>query len=77
MNNTLIAFKLADVLEIENLLSAYLSHIHSYNEKEEFFERMRLAQEARLDHILDRLNKKLSFLERPEAKELEGVIVDD
>lgn len=77
MNNTFIAFKLADVLEIENLLSAYLSHIHSYNEKEEFFERMRLAQEARLDHILDRLNKKLSFLERPEAKKLEGVIVDD
>lgn len=77
MNNTFIAFKLADVLEIENLLSAYLSHIHSYSEKEEFFERMRLAQEARLDHILDRLNKKLSFLERPEAKKLEGVIVDD
>lgn len=77
MNNTMIAFSLADVLEIENLLSAYCTHIYSVSEEDEFFERMRLAQGARLDHILERLNQKLSFLKRPEAQKLEGVIVND
>lgn len=59
MDKTRFMLGLADVLEIENLLSAYLSHIHSYNEKEEFFERMRLAQEARLESIIEKLNSKL------------------
>lgn len=59
MDKTRFMLGLADVLEIENLLSAYLSHIQSYNEKEEFFERMRLAQEARLESAIKKLNSKL------------------
>lgn len=59
MDKTRFMLGLADVLEIENLLSAYLSHIRSYNEKEEFFERMRLAQEARLESVIEKLNSKL------------------
>lgn len=59
MDKTRFMLGLADVLEIENLLSAYLSHIRSYYEKEEFFERMRLAQEARLESVIEKLNSKL------------------
>lgn len=63
MDKTRFMLGLADVLEIENLLSAYLSHIRSYNEKEEFFERMRLAQEARLESVIKKLNSKLERCE--------------
>lgn len=59
MDKTRFMLGLADVLEIENLLSAYLSHIQSYYEKEEFFERMRLAQEERLESVIEKLNSKL------------------
>lgn len=63
MDKTRFMLGLADVLEIENLLSAYLSHIQSYSEKEEFFERMRLAQEARLESAIEKLNSKLERCE--------------
>ena len=76
MDRTKIAFSLADVLEIENLLAAYHIHIASHIEEDEYFERMRLAQECRLDHILKKLDGKLSFMKKLDGV-LEGVLVDD
>lgn len=54
---TKIWFSLADVLEIENLLSAYLNHLRSYEEDNEDMEQMRLAQVVRVDDIVIKIEK--------------------
>ena len=54
---TKIWFSLADVLEIENLLSAYLNHLRSYEEDNEDMEKMRLAQVVRVDDIVIKIEK--------------------
>lgn len=54
---TKIWFSLADVLEIENLLSAYLNHLRSYEEDNEDMEKMRLAQVVRVDDIIIKIEK--------------------
>lgn len=54
---TKIWFSLADVLEIENLMSAYLNHLRSYEEDNEDMERMRLAQVVRVDDIVIKIEK--------------------